>query len=121
MKKKLITIIDDETDICLLLQEWLQGGEYQIRSFNAPAQALKDLLANAGDLIISDIDMPGISGLDIVTQLKENEIKTPIILMTGNAKESALAEELSSSIITLLKKPFDLNTLNKFVHQALNL
>lgn len=70
-----ILIVDDETDILEILQDLLEEEGYNVTTFENPNQAIEHLKTNKYDLIISDIKMPGMSGVEFLEVIKNFESK----------------------------------------------
>lgn len=79
------------------------------------------LLANAGEraeLLITDIRMPGLSGLHVLETLRELDWYTPVIVMTGFGSVETEAHALELGAMAVLNKPFELEELRRRVHAA---
>jgi DNA-binding NtrC family response regulator len=81
-KQKNIVIIDDETDILLMLEKFLSRSGYNVQTFNNPVTAISSLPKNT-DLILLDIMMPQMNGLDALPKLLEKNPKTKVLMMTA--------------------------------------
>ncbi|NUO51291.1 MAG: response regulator [Polyangiaceae bacterium] len=71
------------------------------------------------ELIITDIRMPGMSGLDVLEALRELDWYTPVILMTGFGSDETIAEATELGAAEVFNKPFDLELLRQRVHSVL--
>ena len=115
--KKKICVIDDEAPIRMVLAKAL-GDEYDVEGFESAEEAL---LTDIGrfDLVISDVRLPGKSGLEMIADIKGVDDSLPVILMTGmsdfNTAVSAIREGASDFIV----KPFILEQLLVSVHRAM--
>lgn len=83
--------------------------------------AALDATATMPDLFVSDVRMPGGSGLDMLRELRRRGCEVPVVLLTGFADEDLHAEVRSFSRATLLDKPFDLDDLVDSVLPSLGL
>jgi serine phosphatase RsbU (regulator of sigma subunit) len=116
-QKKRICVIDDESSIRVVLSRVL-GEEYDVEGFESAEDALlADIISF--DLILADVRLPGISGLDLIKELKTKDDSLPVILMTGmsdfNTAVSAIREGASDFIV----KPFIIEQLLVSVHRAI--
>jgi CheY-like chemotaxis protein len=105
MKK--IMIIDDELDILDVLERFLsKQKEYEISTYSNPIDAFNDAKNKKYDLILSDIMMPQVSGIDILKELKKLNENTKIILMTAysTSRKKETAEQLK--VDAYIEKPF---------------
>ncbi len=106
MPKRLV-LIDDESGVLLALKLCLQSVGHVVTDFNSPVQALEHLKSNRDyDLVVSDIRMPGLSGIDVLQELRKFNPKIPIILMSGHAIGEEVQEALDLGASAFLSKPF---------------
>ncbi len=114
-----ILLIDDEKESCLALSTLLRQVGYAVTSTHSGEAAL-DLLQNQSfDLIISDLFLPGISGIDILKKVKESSPRTCFILITGNASAETAVEAMKEGAFDYVTKPFNFEKLKLQVAKAL--
>ena len=114
-----ILLIDDEKESCLALSTLLRQVGYAVASTHSGEAAL-DLLKNQNfDLIISDLFLPGISGIDILKKVKEASPRTCFILITGNASAETAVEAMKEGAFDYVTKPFNFEKLKLQVSKAL--
>jgi DNA-binding NtrC family response regulator len=114
-----VLIVDDDRPTVDFIMEVLHDEEYVVRGAFDALSALAAIEAEAPDVVLLDLLMPGASGAELFRTLVERELATvPIILMTADnhAVEALIAE----GVKFMLVKPFDLQTLLDCVHDALN-
>lgn len=116
-----LLIIDDETYLLELMKDVLDasGEEVIITTCSNGRNALDLLSEKSFDLVISDIHMPGISGLDIYEDMKKRHMEDKLIIMTGDPYPSDISEFLKSTRIPFLKKPFELMEFKQMVFERL--
>ncbi len=117
-----IAVIDDEPMIREMLTEVLTESGYSVTNYANAHKALHDLQTSDFDLIISDLYMPGLSGLQIFhhyTHLSGDQI-TPFLFMSGDPYASERIEIASINRCFFLSKPFDLNQFLTIVHRMSN-
>lgn len=82
-----------------------------------------DLLARADELepgcIVTDVRMPGMSGLELVLKLKEKQLLHPVIVLTGHGDVALAVEAMKAGVVDFIEKPFDENVLMKAIETAL--
>ncbi len=105
MKGRLL-IIDDEPDYCSLLERQL-GGEYDVTTFSDPAAAVGYLTKNPVDVIVTDIRMPEVSGIDILRAVKSRFLNTDVVLMSAFATVNNAVEAMKEGAYDYIVKPFD--------------
>lgn len=113
-------IIDDEIDITNLFKEILTNAGYDVEGFNDPLNALAECNINHNNyvLIISDVRMPKMSGIELVKNIAEIDDKIKVILMTAF---DVTGEELKEvKIEKLLNKPIYLKKLVDIVKMSLS-
>lgn len=121
-KLKKILIVDDEEDILWSLQNNLCNDSLQVDILVAESgeQALKVLNESKQvDLVITDIKMPGISGLDLLIEIKNRYPYTSVIIMTAFPSNEFKREAILKGSLHFLEKPFDINELREMVTLAL--
>jgi CheY-like chemotaxis protein len=114
----LILVVDDEPDVEHLFRQQfrrdLRTGRFAME-FAQSAPAALDCIAAAGDraliLILSDINMPGMSGLDLLPQAKAARPDVPIIMITAYGDAETKRKALERGAASLLTKPIDFTTL----------
>lgn len=105
MKK--ILIIDDELDILDVLERFLsRSGKYEIHTHSNPDIALNEAKSGNFDLILSDIMMPQVSGLDILDQVKKTNPSIKVILMTAYSNKHKVDTSNELGVDAYIEKPF---------------
>lgn len=100
-----ILIIDDEPQITRVLRAALSGQRYDVRTANDPQEAMLLLAEWAPDLVITDLIMPDMSGLDICRMIRKTAL-TPIIVLSVRDQEQAKVEALDAGADDYVTKPF---------------
>jgi len=113
-----ILLIDDEKESCLALSTLLKHNGYNVVSTHSGEAAL-DMLPQNFELIISDLFLPGISGIDILKRVKEVSPETSFILITGNASAETAVEAMKEGAFDYVTKPFNFEKLKLQVAKAL--
>ncbi|MBM0743380.1 response regulator [Phormidium sp. CLA17] len=116
---KHILVVDDIVDNSDLLQTFLESEGYQTDVANSGAIALKKIAAHPPALILLDVMMPGMSGYEVVQQVRHNlKLSMPILLVTGN-DQAAMAESKVEDE-DLIRKPIDFDRLLNRIQTLLN-
>ena len=102
-----ILIVDDDTRIRDLLQRYLSDNGYRTSTAADAAEAQTKMEALTYDLLVLDIMMPGITGLEFTEKLRKAENAVPILLLTALAETENRIEGLSGGADDYLPKPFD--------------
>jgi two-component system probable response regulator PhcQ len=115
-----VLLVDDEPAIVAALRRTLRGRGYRILGATSPAAALELVGAEPVDLVISDIDMPGMSGLDLVSRIRREHPGVVRMLLTGRGTlDAALRAINDGEVHRFLTKPWDDDELREIVSQAL--
>jgi DNA-binding NtrC family response regulator len=101
-----ILIIDDEKTVLRSLTLALAGEGYEIDAAGSGEDGLAKIEGGAYDLVICDLMMPGLSGLDVLKTLRDRGRKTPVVLITGYPTGKAAREAEKMGAFAFLPKPF---------------
>lgn len=120
-KIKKVLIVDDEEDMIWSLQQNINNELLQVEIFTAPSgeEALPILNANHIDLVLSDIRMPGMSGLDLLLEIKNRWPYTQVIIMTAFPSNEFKKEALLRGSLHFIEKPFDIKELRDLIRHTL--
>lgn len=121
MSKEKILIVDDEEDVVELVRYNLEKEGYKIESANSGEDALKSAKSKSPDLIILDLMLPGIDGLEVCRRLKADS-KTeniPVIMLTAKIEESDIVTGLELGAQDYVTKPFSPKVLIARVRRIL--
>src|SRR5215212_4565891 len=116
-----ILVVDDEPYMCDVCTRTLQRGGYQVTATSDP-RAAEQMLRNDQhfDLLLTDIKMPSMSGLELALIARERDPAIAIIIMTGFASMENLQQSVQRGVADFLSKPFELEQLRLAVDQALH-
>ncbi|MGB5746915.1 MAG: response regulator [Desulfobacterales bacterium] len=101
-----ILVIDDTDEIRYMVSKMLSLMRYEVLSANSGEKGLNLLMKNRFDLVITDLDMPGMDGYSLASHIKENFPNTSVILMTGNENNEPIDKFNLSPVNQVLLKPF---------------
>jgi CheY-like chemotaxis protein len=117
-QKTKILVIEDDPDVLAMLIKHLEYLDYTVITATDGMEGLKLLQSADYDLVITDIVMPYVSGVGVVTALKEKRPHIPVIAITGYGKEpEAAAVEKKADLV--LAKPVKMSTLKGHIKQLL--
>ncbi len=116
-----VLIVDDEEDMLWMLQRNLDNGIPNIETFTAQSgeEALSILSKTEIHLVITDINMPGISGLELLTEVSNDYPRTKVIIMTAYPSNAFENKAKKYGAIHFVEKPFDINDMRKIVEEVL--
>jgi len=121
-RKYKIAIVDDETEILNLLQRFLNKNEqYSVTTYSNPVTAIASI-DSSYDIILMDIMMPQMNGLDALDKIKEKNPDQNVIMMTAFSTLDKVLKSHKSGATHYLMKPFDsLETVSKKINEVLQL
>ena len=102
-----------------MMEQILLDHGYLVRSFTSPHKAVEEFKASAWDLVISDIKMPGMSGLEVLQAIKAKQHDIPVIMITAYATVEMSIQALRKGAYDMLTKPFEPDELVYRVKNAL--
>ncbi|HTR25322.1 MAG TPA: response regulator [Terriglobales bacterium] len=118
---KLIAIVDDDESVQSALQDLIEADGFSARCFGSAEQFLESGLQPKVACLITDIRMPGMSGLDLQARLKADGYKTPIIFITAHGDAKVRIQAMREGAVEFLMKPFDDQVLLDRVRTALDM
>ena len=117
--KKRVLIVDDEAGVLSLLNLILTKNRFEVLEASSADSALEMLEHETVDLVISDITMPGMSGIEFLEEVREWDMDLPVIFVSGQDSSKARAKGIAGAS-ALIAKPFKKDTLLKTVHKVLS-
>ncbi|MBA3664741.1 MAG: sigma-54-dependent Fis family transcriptional regulator [Bacteroidetes bacterium] len=114
-----ILVIDDERAIRRSIKEILEFEKHQVEEAEEGNMALNMALKNNYDIILSDIKMPKLDGIELLQKLIENNVQSAIIIMSGHGTIETAVDAVKKGAYDYLAKPIDLNRLLVCVRNAL--
>jgi signal transduction histidine kinase len=114
-----VLVVDDEPETLDVIVEWLRGRGYQVLAAPSGQEALRVFNAERPALIVTDLSMPGMDGLELTTAIKAVSPQTEILILTGKATLASAVKALHWGVFDYLTKPFDFADLEWSVKRAL--
>lgn len=120
MKKKVL-VVDDEEDLTWSISKNLAKDKdmYEVICVNSGQEALNVLSQVPINLVVSDIKMPGITGLDLLLKIKETYPTTKVIIMTAFGSEEVQKQATARGSLYYIEKPFEIEDLRNYIINAL--
>ena len=115
MVKPSILVVDDELLIRDLLYDFFTGQGWDISVAEDGEKALEVMRSRDFDLVLTDIKMPEMDGLDLTSHVKQSHPELPVVLMTGFPSVDTAVEALRKKVDDYIIKPFNINQLYKLV------
>lgn len=115
-----ILVVDDQPTILMAYRMALSNAETEIVAVSDGQEALKQVRHQQFNLVVLDVDMPGMNGFEVCRRLKEDAgtRHLPVIFVTGNVRTVDERQGLAMGAAHYLTKPFDLNTLRSAIRRC---
>jgi len=114
-----ILVVDDSEAICRALRDVLTMSGYAVRTAPSGERALQILETAQMDLVITDLKMSGISGIQLLKKIKERTPALPVVILTGFGDMDSVIEAMHSGVADYLKKPFSVNEVLQVTEREL--
>ncbi|MBO9472292.1 MULTISPECIES: sigma-54-dependent transcriptional regulator [unclassified Shimia] len=115
-----IAIVDDEQDMRQSISQWLALSGYDTETFGSAEDALKSLGADYPGIVISDIKMPGMDGMQFLKKLMGTDSALPVIMITGHGDVPMAVEAMRVGAFDFLEKPFNPDRMTQLAKKATN-
>ncbi len=116
---KRLLVIDDDEKITALFSDFF-GDQYEVETADNGIRGLTAMLHRRPDLVLLDINMPGVSGLQVLKDIKRLDARIPVIMVTANNEIAAAEEALKNGAFAYLPKPFQLQYAAHLVAAAID-
>jgi DNA-binding NtrC family response regulator len=113
-----VMVIDDERIVGKRLQPALEKAGYQVETFLDGPSALRRFEEGSFDIVVTDIRMGEIDGIDVLREVVAKSVSTKVIVITGYASVEVAREALARGAFEILAKPFKPGDLLKIVNRA---
>lgn len=117
MAKVRAAVVDDEDEILDLIEQILAEEGLKTQRFHRAEEVLEVIGVESFDIIISDLVLPGMTGLDLLDALHERGIGTPFVLITGYASLDTAIEAVNRGAFSFVKKPFNIEEIRIVVNR----
>jgi FixJ family two-component response regulator len=114
-----IAVIDDDEALCSSLVDLMRSIGYRAEPFDSAEAFLASSNRFGLHCIIADVHMPGMGGLNLLNELREQGIKTPVVLITALTDKHLDEEAASRGALCLLRKPFEISSLLDHIERSL--
>ncbi|MGA8832801.1 MAG: response regulator [Desulfomonilaceae bacterium] len=118
MNKLKIMVLDDEPIVCKRLKPALEKQGYEVDTFTQSSDAMEQIKNVNYDIIITDLKMKGVDGMQLLTEAKQLSPKTEVIVITGFATMETAKESFHKGVFDFIAKPFKLSEIQEVVSRA---
>ena len=117
-----VLVIDDELDMLMLLRMIIEDNTgYEVETTNNPSEGLKLLTEKHFDLVITDLKMPGMDGMELFDECKDIRPDTPVIIITAYGSLETADEALKKGVADFITKPFRKDSILFTIKRVLEL
>lgn len=117
-QKTKVLILDDEPIVLKRLKPALEKSGYDVEAFSRSLEASNRIMEKKFDIVITDLKMEGIDGMEFLTRVKDRSPVTEVIVITGFATMETAKESFKKGVFDFLAKPFKLGEIKDVVAKA---
>jgi DNA-binding response OmpR family regulator len=118
-RPKRILVVDDEPMLVDLVVEHLRDSHYEVETATNGRQALAAVARQRPDVVLLDINMPGLSGIDVLKEIVKTDPSITVIMVSGNTDVAVTADAIRNGAFSYVPKPFDFRYLRHFIAASL--
>ncbi len=115
-----IAIVDDEKDMRQSISQWLSLSGFDTETYASAEEALRGLSADFPGIVVSDIKMPGMDGMQLLKKLRGLDSTLPVIMITGHGDVPMAVEAMRMGAFDFLEKPFNPDRMTELAKKATN-
>lgn len=101
-----ILVVDDDVDVCEYLQDFLTSEGYLVTVVNDPTQAIENMKKSEFHVVVLDIMMPKLNGIDLLEQIRHNDDDIAVIILTGYPSLETATSSIEHDVSAYIRKPF---------------
>lgn len=113
-----ILILDDEPIVSKRLKPSLEKKGYEVEAFTASIDAMQRVRERSFDIVITDLKMEGVDGMQFLTEVKSRSPETEVIVITGFATMDTVKESFRKGVFDFLAKPFKIGEITEVIARA---
>ena len=114
-----VLVVDDEAEVRSTMQEILRGSGYDVRVAADGPSALDAITADPPDVVLLDVQMPGLDGIDVLTAIRRIDLHIKVIMITGVTRQQVANEAFEQGVFDYIGKPVDPAYLELSIETAL--
>lgn len=113
-----VAVVDDEKDMRQSISQWLALSGFDTEAFGSAEEALKSLSPDFPGIVVSDVRMPGMDGMQLLKRLKSVDSTLPVIMITGHGDVPMAVEAMRIGAFDFLEKPFNPDRMTELAKKA---
>jgi DNA-binding NtrC family response regulator len=119
MKKAAVLVVDDEKNIRLTIAQSLAGEAVTVETAVNAEEALEKLQQQAFDLVLLDVRLPGIDGVEALRRIRKDHPQLPVLMLSANSAVDQAVEAMRCGALDFIQKPFAPREIREAVDRAL--
>ena len=116
-----ICVVDDNPSVCKALSRLIKSAGFKVKTYGSAQEFLNDGLSRDSDLLVLDVRMPGMNGLDLQKHLAALGYAIPIVFITAHEDSIAKTKAMAAGAVAFFQKPFDEKDLLGGIYKGLDL
>ena len=113
-----VLIIDDEVVFCENMAKLLNTRGYQVKTVNEGEEAISALKKEVYDVVVLDLKMPGMNGIDVLKKINELGVSSQVIMLTGHGGVDTAMEAVKLGAFDYIPKPCEVDELSEMINNA---
>lgn len=113
-----VLVIDDEVKFCALVKTFLAGRGYEVATASTTQDALLQIEQFHPDVVLMDILMPGLSGLELLKLIRDQAFPPRVIMVTASEKDEMVQQAMRDGAEAYVCKPIELETLDRLISRV---
>ena len=113
-----VLLVDDEEEFVETLAERMRNRGMEVDTSNSGGEALELVDEEPYDVVVLDLQMPGMDGIEVLERIKRRKPDIQVVLLTGHATVEKGVEAMKQGALEFLEKPIDLSKLSEVIHKA---
>lgn len=114
-----VLVVDDHAPARESMAEVLREAGHEVACCSSAAEALRRLAETEVDCVVTDLKMPGMSGLEFIAQIEQRRLPVQVVMVTAHASVASAVEAMRHGAFDYIEKPFDVDRLERLVAQAI--
>ncbi len=114
-----VLVVDDHAPARESMAEVLREAGHEVTCCSSAAEALRRLAQTEVDCVVTDLKMPGMSGLDFIVQIEQRRLPVQVVMVTAHASVASAVAAMRHGAFDYIEKPFDVEQLERLVAQAI--
>ena len=114
-----ILIVDDDKEICEYMETFLFADGYKVKTLNDPRQVVNEVKKGGYHLIILDLMMPKMDGIEVLKQVRKADSDIAVVIFTGYPSLESAVESMKLDVVDYIKKPFSIDEFRTVLERVM--